>query len=165
MLLCGCVTSTPTKEVEKYFNKYQTNSDDILDKVDKIFDFTNYSDLDKEEYKKIIKKNYQDLVYVIKDEKIDANKAIVTVEIEVYDFYKTMKETLEYRNTYMDKFITDDFYNENLFINYRLDKLKEVKERIKYTLDISLTKVDNKWYVDDLSKDFLEKINGIYNYQ
>jgi len=164
LLLSGCYKSTPTKEVEKYFNKYQNNNEEIINKIDDIIDFTNYSEEKKSEFINIIKNNYSNLVFNVKNEEINANKSIVTVEIEVYDFYKVLNETLNYRNNYMDEFMIDGYYNENLFINYRLKKLKDVNERIKYTLELSLTKIDGKWYLDELSREYKEKINGIYNY-
>ena len=161
IILSGCFKSTPTKEVENYFTNYQINKTDINDDI---IDFTNYSQEQKEEYLKIIRKNYNDLIYTIKDEEINANKAIVTIEIEVYDYSKAIKESLEYKNNNLFEFMNDDYYNESKFIDYKIKKLKEVNERIKYTLDIPLSKINDKWYIDDLNKETLEKINGIYNY-
>lgn len=162
IVLSGCFNSTPIKEVEKYFTKYQTNPDNI-ENTD-LFDFTNYSEEQKEEYKNIIKNNYRSLVYKIKDDRIDGNKATIIVEIEVYDYSKTMKEVIEYRNQYINEFYIDNLYNESKYIDYKNKKLKEVTDRVKYTLDITLTKIDRKWYLDELPREYLEKINGIYNY-
>ena len=53
---------------------------------------------------------------------------------------------------------------EKLFQDYRLKMLKDTKDRVKYTLYITLTKIDNKWVVDELSEPNQEKILGIYVY-
>ena len=98
------------------------------------------------------------------NEEVNANKAIVTVEINVYDYNKSLKEILEYRDNYIGEFMSDGYYDESKYIDYKIDKLKQVSDKIKYTLNIELTKIDNKWYIDDLSKEYLEKINGVYNY-
>ena len=41
------------------------------------------SDNQKKDYKELMKKQYQNLTYTIKDEEVDGNNAIVKVEIEV----------------------------------------------------------------------------------
>ena len=163
-LICGCYNSTPTKEVEKYFTDYQINPEKYISNIDYLLDFSDFSNEQREEFKKIIKNNYQNLEYNIKDEIVNANKATVITEINVYDYSRILNEALEYKNTYIDEFNDENGYNESKYIDYKIMKLKEAKEKVKYTLDINLTKIDGKWYIDDLSREYLEKINGIYNY-
>ena len=55
-------------------------------------------------------------------------------------------------------------YDKTLFTKYRLDKLKEAKDTVKYTLDMTLTKVDDEWQLDDLSDIDEKKIHGMYEY-
>ena len=55
-------------------------------------------------------------------------------------------------------------YDETLFTKYRLDKLKEAKDTVKYTLDMTLTKVDDEWQLDDISDIDEKKIHGMYEY-
>ena len=54
-------------------------------------------------------------------------------------------------------------YNVSLFNDYRLEQIKEAKEKVKYTLNLTLTKVDDEWRLDDLVKSmkvkFMELIN------
>jgi len=164
-LMCGCYLSTPTKEVESYFNKYQTDYEKVISDMSSIIDMTGFNDKQKEEYKNILKKHYLKLEYKIKDEVVNANKAVVTVEIEVIDYSKILNEVSLYKEGYEGEFL-DSFgnYSESKFIDYKLSKLKDAMDKVKYTLDISLTKIDNKWYIDELSREYKEKINGIYNY-
>ena len=162
-LLCGCESSTPTKVVENYFNKYQTNPSDYVNTT--LIDISRYSDSQKKEYEDIIKNHFQNLEYVVKDEVINANKATVKTEINVYDYSRIINEALNYKSEHVDEFMDNDIYNESKFIDYKLSKLKGNLEKIKYTLELTLTKIDGKWYMDELSKDYKEKIYGIYNYQ
>ena len=162
LLLSGCCKSTPTKEVEEYFTKYQTNRINI--NLDNIIDFKDYSEEQKEEFLNIMKNNYQNLVYTIKEETINADKAIVVTEIEVYDYSKKLEEIERYKEENLIEFMKDGYYSESKYIDYKIKKLKEVEERIKYTLEIPVSKVDKKWYVGELTKEYKEKINGIYKY-
>ena len=102
----------------------------------------------------------------IKDEVIDGDTATVTTEIEVIDYSKILIEADKYleenRTEFEDK---DGNYDETLFNEYRINKLTDAKETITYTIDMTLTNVDNEWQLDDLSSDNLDKIQGIYKYK
>ena len=169
-VLTGCdigekLDNTPTKRVETFLNKYQTLDDDVLDSLDSVIaEETLFNNDQRDKYRDIIKSNYQKMSYKIKEEEIDGDNAIVTAEIEVIDYSKVMSETENYRLENESEFMTDDEYNESKFIDYRLDKLKEAKEKVKYTIDLTLTKVDEEWILDDLTKENEAKLNGVYNY-
>ena len=50
-------------------------------------------------------------------------------------------------------------------MDYKLDKMKNVKETVEYTIEFNVSKDDKGNYkVVDLSTDDLEKIHGIFNY-
>ena len=56
-----------------------------------------------------------------------------------------------------------------LCIKYKLaGESKIIKEEsyqtVDYTIDFTLTKVDNEWVVNDLTTEQLEKIHGVYAY-
>ena len=38
----------------------------------------------------------------------------------------------------------------------------ETEDRIKYTIDFSLTKLNNKWHLDELLETDRQKIHGLY---
>ena len=42
--------------------------------------------------------------------------------------------------------------------------MKDNKEKVKYTIDFHLTKKNEEWKLDDLSKTDEQKIQGIYQY-
>lgn len=172
LILCltGCdigktLDNTPTKRVETFLNKYQTLDDEVLDSLDYVIsEEALFNGEQRDKYRDIIKTNYQKMMYKIKDEEIDGNNAIVTAEIEVIDYSKIMSEAENYRMENMGEFMTDDEYDESKFVDYRLEQLKNAKEKVKYTIELSLTKVNDEWILDDLTKENEAKLNGVYNY-
>ncbi|HHX16922.1 MAG TPA: hypothetical protein GX725_03340 [Mollicutes bacterium] len=168
LFLVGCTTatnaSTPSKVVENLMSKYKTLDKDVINQLDKVVENEQITKKQKQEYKELIKKQYQNLTYKIKDETYDDNTAVVSIEIEVFNYAKAKDQTDMYVSGH-----ESDFLDENkelskiLYENYKIEQLKNVKERTKYTLDISLTKEDGKWRVDKLSDMERQKIHGLYN--
>ena len=72
-LLTGCdmiedMDNTPTKKVEAYLNKFQMADKDVESYIeDTIDEETDFTPDQIEEYKKILKNNYQKMTYTIKD--------------------------------------------------------------------------------------------------
>lgn len=166
-LLVGCGTmNTPKKQVEMFLTKYQTLDADVLSDLDKVIAAeTTFNEDEKTTYKDLMKKHYQNLTYDIKSEEIDGDSATVKVEIEVTDYSRALSAADQELQNNPEKFNDDaGTYNVYKFNDYRLDLLKKSTERVKYTLDLTLTKVSNKWQLDQLSETEQDKINGIYNY-
>ena len=112
-----------------------------------------------------MKKQYKNLTYTIKDEEVDGNNATVKVEIEVYDFNKAMNESDSYLLQNQDEFMTEDNLVDNeKFMDYKINQMKNTNEKVKYTIDFTLTKKDNTWTLDNVSEITRQKIHGIYNY-
>ena len=159
ILLVGCTTldisNTPTKKVEEFLNKYQ-----ILDEV--IESKTKLNNENKEEYRELIKKQYKNMQYTIKEEKIDGDEAKVTAQIIVKDFTKIINEAENYKRENMKEFYENNTYNDNLYKKYLLDKLKDAKDRVTYTLEFSLHKNNTKWTLDPITEEIEDKILGIY---
>lgn len=161
---CGEMTSTPTKKVESFMSSYQTLDEKVIEQLDETATSeTKFNETHQKEYKDIMKKHYQGLTYEIKDEIIDGNEATVVVEIEVTDYSKAMVEAEKYLNEHKEEF-NDELgeYDEELFTTYRLNKMKDTKDKTKYTLNLYLTKVDNEWQLNDLTNTDLMKIQGMY---
>ena len=168
LLLSGCddVNNTPTKQVESMFNKYQTLDEEVLDDLDRIiseeivFDTTA-----RDEYRKLIKEQYQNLVYKIKDEVIDGDTAKVRVEITVTDYSKIIAEAENYKNNNISEFTDENGkYQVSKYSNYVIKQLKNAKDKVKYTVEILLTKINDKWKLNDISEETEDKILGIYEY-
>ena len=163
VLLTGCSCSanmgnTPTKKVEEYLNKYQTNDDDVVSDLDNVLtnDTTLTSD-ERTDYSNFMKKHYQDMQYEIKDEMIDGDTATVDAEITVRNYANAINEANQYR---IDN--SDEFNDENTFAKYRLDRLKEVTDTETYTITFHLTKENEEWKIENLSDDDLRKLSGMY---
>lgn len=159
LFLCGCdmkMNNTPTKQAEIFLGRYQTLHKEVLADLDEQINNSNFlNNTEKEDYRSIMKKHYQDLEYEIVDEKIDGNKATVIVSIEVND-YTNVESKLR---KLLDELIGED---SKSITRHRIDIMKGSKDRIKYTLELTFTKENNKWVIDPLTSENMDKINGIY---
>lgn len=154
LLLVGCTMSnTPTSKVEDLFTKYQTLDSDIATGINTVLEEQNLSDAQKERYRDILENQYKNLTYQIKEETIDGNTATVVAEIEVLDLKKSINDLVFDSNTY-----TKETYDEE-----KLNRLEKTKDKVKYTLEITLTKNDNdEWQLDALTNEKIKKIQGMY---
>ena len=166
IILVGCdmldTNNTPTKKVEEYLNKFQINAEEVLKDLDNVLVRLKTNEENKEEYRELIKKQYKDMQYSIKEEYIDGNKATVTAEIIVKDFTKIINEAENYKKENITEFYEEDIYNDNLYKKYLLDKLKDAKDKITYTLEFNLHKNNSKWELDQVNNEIEDKILGIY---
>ena len=151
LLLVGCsLSNTPTSKVEDLLSKYQMLDNDIKIGIENILEEETLTQTQKDRYRKIIEKQYKNLAYEIKDEKIDGNIATITTEIEVYDYKKIINEI---NNTY-----SGELYNDA-----KLDALEKVKDKVIYTIDFQVIKDNNgNWKLSELSEEIIKKIQGMY---
>lgn len=198
VLLSGCsMDNTPTKKVENFLDNYKNQDETVLTQLKEMVDSDTLMDeTQKTTYSDIMKKQYKDLTYDIKDEVIDGDTATVTAEIEVYDYYKINQDAQTYYDNNPNEFKDDNNDNNNglagdivegakdavdtvtdkaedavdavtgdsKFVEYRLGKLKDAKDRVKYTIDFTLTKVDNVWTLNDIDDTTRQKIHGLYEH-
>lgn len=168
LLVSGCsmldIGNTPTKKVEEYLNKYQILEESVLNNIDNVIRRKDKLDNNEKDYREIIKRQYKDLQYEIKEEKIDGDEAIVTTEITVYDLTKIIKEAEQTKKDNIKEFYENEKYNEELYKKFLINKLKNTKERITYTVEFKIHKQENKWILNSLNEITEDKILGIYNY-
>jgi hypothetical protein len=165
MLIClfGCaIGNTPTKKVEDLLKKYQSNTDSIKTELNDYIKTLNIPDNYVDDYKKVYLKQYSDLKYEIKNESINGDNATVETEIEVYDYYKTENDVTSYIATNPTEFAINGVYSVNEGLKYKIDALNNTKDRVKYTINFTLTKVNDNWTIDNLTDEILEKIHGTY---
>lgn len=159
IFLAGCTNmmNTPTKKVEELMSKYQKVDNDINEEINALLnEETTLTEEEKNDYREIIINQYKKLTYVIKDEEVDGDKAIVKTEIEVIDYKKAIDDIdSKYSNdTTLDK----QNYNKD-----KIEALKNAKDKVKYTLDLSVVKDDNNnWKVEGLTSSDRKKIQGMY---
>lgn len=168
LFLTGCneLSNTPTKRVEEFLKKYQTLDNAVITDLNRVIsEEENFNEDQKDRYRDIMKKHYQNLAYEVKEEEVDGNNAIVTIEITVTDFNLAMEESSNYLLENTDAFNNNEGqYDVSLYNDYRLEKLKEAKEKVRYTIYFGVTKEDGQWVVDPLVNNSLDKINGSYRY-
>lgn len=155
LIVSGCsLSNTPTSKVEELFSKYQMLDNDITSEIDDLLNTESLTNEQSNRYRKIIESQYKNLSYEIKDETIDGDNAVVTVQIEVLDYRSAISELNTGNGANLDVL---EYNNE------KLDKLENVKEKVAYTLEINLFKdEDGNWKITDLSNDDIKKIQGMY---
>lgn len=163
---CNNLMNTPTKKVEMLLSKYQQNDEDVLRQLDNtLLDEKVLLEEQKERYKSVLQRQYSDLTYVVKNEAIDGKTAVVEVEVEVYDYSSAIKEVeddlLNNADTYKDD---SGEINTTLFNDNKLNALEKANNRVKYTINFTLSKIDEEWIVDDLTETERMKIHGLYAY-
>lgn len=168
IIITGCdnLMNTPSKKVENLLNKYQKNDEVVLKQLgDTLLSDTILSVSEKEEYKKLMQRQYSDLMFTIKNEAIDGKTAVVEVEIEVYDYNKAIVESENYLLANQGEF-QDETGNVDTtkYNDYKLKAIGNMKNRITYTINFTLSKVDDEWLVDDLTETERMKIHGLYAY-
>lgn len=192
-IVTGCGNSmTPTGAVEDFLGKYQSMDSDVLAQLDKVVnDDTTMSDEQKKEYKSLMEKQYQYLSYKVTDEEIVGDTATVDVEIEVFDYASSIRKSDEYYENNKDMFdeayeddneSKEDMVDNNAshegnvdtddgnivtqtkkYIDYKIEQMKTVTDKIKYTITFNLSKEDDEWVVDDISDIDRQKIHGLFD--
>ena len=167
-LVTGCNTlmNTPTKKVEYLLSKYQSNDEEVLKQLDEtLLTDAILTTEQKDRYRDIMKKQYNNLTYTVKNEAIDGKTAVVEVEIEVYDYAKAITDS---ENELLNN--SDSFKNSTgevdttIYNDYKLSNLEGVTDRTKYTINFTLSKAEEEWIVDDLTETERMKIHGLYAY-
>ena len=172
LFLTGCsmtnvaMMNTPTKKVEMFLSNYQTLDEEVLTQLDEVVEKEDtFNENQKETYRNIMKKHYQDLTYEIKDEVINGDTATVTAEIEVTDYSKIMTDADTYRDENESEFMNEEgLFDDTLFTSYRLEQLEKADDTVKYTIDFTLTKVEDDWILDNLTDEQSDKLHGLYSY-
>ena len=93
MLTACSMSNTPKSKVEIYLNQFNSLSENVKKDLETTVASENLSNDNKDIYRKVLERQYENLNYSIKDEQINGDNATVTVQITVYDFYKTNKNS------------------------------------------------------------------------
>ena len=152
-LLACTVSNTPTSKVEALLSKYQKVDNEIKTEIETMLEEQNLTETQKERYKKILEKQYKNLTYQIKDEQVDGDIALVTVEIEVLD----LKNSID--NLVFDTSV----YTKQAYDEEKLNRLESVKNKVKYTMELTVEKDEQgTWKIKNLTNDKIKKIQGMY---
>lgn len=105
--------------------------------------------------------------------KKDTKETVSEIEEKVEDAAEDVKEkTNEVTNDVKDKIndatgnnnttTNNTDYDETKFMDYKLSLMEKVTDKVKYTMEFTLTKVNDEWQLDALSNSDIEKLHGIY---
>lgn len=163
LFITGCgKMDKPSNEVDKLFINYNSLNSEVLIQLDSVLETENLTDAQKDKYKTILKRQYEDLKYNILDEVINNDTAVVSVEIEVYNLNKAIEMSNKYLEENKEEFYIDEELDNKKFKDYKLENMLNMNERVNYTLELTLTKIDNKWHLDELLESDRQKIHGLY---
>lgn len=151
---CKTTTNTPTNKVETFLSNYQNLDPIVLKRLDTELEKEKLTKKQKEKYKVLLKKQYQNLSYKIKNEEINKDKAVVDVEIEVLNYNYSILNSKKYYEEHKDEIKN---YNE-----YMLSELEKVSDKIKYSISFNLTDYDGFWELDEIDNYTIRKIHGLY---
>lgn len=166
LFVTGCGNNTARNAVDTYLKKYKSLSSEVLLDMEKIIDGENLNKEEKDKYREVLKKQYKDLSFDIKEEEYNDEVSYVTVKIQVYDLYKAESDAHNYLENHRDEFNNSlGEYDKDKYIMYRLDKMKDTTNRIEYTIIFTVIKENNKYVVEQPTENDLKKIHGIYNYE
>ena len=163
-LLVGCsYNNTPSMAVESYLSRYQNLDRDVLNQLEVILDSnSNMTKKQKKEYKSLLQRQYQNLSYKITNEEVNNNKALVDVEIEVFDYATTNEKSREYFNEHKKELLKDEEDEIKVYNDYMLKNLKDVTTKTTYPIEFTVTKKNGIWKVNRLTQIDREKIHGLY---
>ena len=161
---CGNITDTPSSKVESFMSKYQRLDSEVLLQLDNVVSSNSeLTDTQKEDYRGLMERQYQDLSYKIKDEKINGENATVIVEVEVYDYRNSLNKSEIYYEQNKKNFQKEDgSLDLEKYWNYKIKEMKVVDDRIKQEITFTFHKDDGKWVLEDLSDIDRDKIHGLY---
>lgn len=167
LLLTGCafLGNAPKDEVAKFLNNYKNNSESVVNELNDYLKEQNLDEDTLKDYRELYLRQYSNLKYEIKDQKIDGDNAVVDVQITVYDYYKTDKLTGDYFTANQADFVdADGDVDFSKYFAYKIKKLLDTTDTVDYTLSLNLKKNDDKWEIEPLTNEELMKLHGTYEY-
>lgn len=151
IFITGCqLANNPNSKVEELLGKYQKVDNDINISYIALSEDENISNEQKDKYKALIEDQYEDMSYEIQEEKIDGDVAVITVQVKV----KNYKDAIE-------KYSKNN-YEVAEYHNLVIAALEDVTEKVTYTIDFNLNKVNDEWIIEELTTEQQKKLLGIY---
>lgn len=167
LLFAGCSCSMndnkPDEAVNTFFEKYRSKDDDIITQLKDTIENEGLKESAKEKYEDLMKKQYDQFAYVIKDTKEENDTATVTVELTVLNYRSAILKAEEELKSNPSKFNDDSGnFSEEKYMDYKIEQMEKVTDTTTHTIELSLTKKAGIWKVDELSGDDISKLHGLY---
>lgn len=155
-MLCACSTTRAKDSVEKYLYKFKNHDLQVMDSLRQLITYENLSKEQQDLYELTMRRQYQDLTFKTVLEYYNGDKAVITEEIEVYDYKASKQKAKNYYLENQDK-ITKEEYQQ-----LQLDYMYQETKRTKYTIEFELYYEDEEWKLVSPDYTVLQKIHGIY---
>lgn len=166
IILCACsLTDSPSLKVKEYLDNFNNLNENVIEDMESAIIKENLSSSNTSIYREVLTKQYKDLKYEIVEEKINNDKSEVKVKVTVYDLYNSKLESENYMNENQNEFFNDEnIFDEEKYMKYRLDEMLKTKNTITHDITFNLTKENDEWKIDNIDREVLEKIHGLYDY-
>ncbi len=156
----GCVKNEAPDVVNAYFQKYKNHDTSVLNSLEQLIIDEDLLENEKDSYRLIMKKQYMDLSYKIISELYNGDDALITAEIEVYDYVYSKKSAKIYWENH------PELWDENRkYRNLQLKYMNEETKRVKYTIDFEAHYEEDRWVLIPPNYEVIQKIHGIYAYE
>ncbi len=173
VLAVGCSGDKPEATVAEYIEAMKDfDVDGMASKVNpkKRADLNEFNELYNEEdsmekyFLDYIESNAKKIKYEINDSEIDGDKASVNVDFKYVDgaplfkatFAEYMKEMFAIAFTDLEQEITEEEYGR-VFVDTMEEQRNIIEETFtEKNLDIELIKIEDQWYIDEVSKELLD---------
>lgn len=150
ILLCGCTKIHAKDAVISYLEKYRNFTTEIEQSLIDTLDEEKFTKEQREQYILLMKKQFVNLTYKIKEEIYNGDKATIFVDITVYDYHHSIREALKENSA------------EENYINLQLEKMSKEKKKTTYTIAMKTRYERNSWIVEQPDEDTIKKIQGTY---
>lgn len=168
LMLSACsISNTPKSKVEIYLNQFNSLTENVKKDLETSVASENLSNDNKDIYRKVLERQYENIKYTIKDEQINGDNATVTVQVTVYDLYKSNNNAEKYYDEHTEEFMTNNGTTIDIekYTKYRLEQMLKMNDTIDYEIKFNLNKEDGEWIIQNPDRTTLEKIHGLYDYE
>lgn len=162
---CSCTINdtNPEEAVDTFFEKYRNKDEGVITQLIDTIANEELMDNQKEDYKSLMEKQYDQFAYVIKDIEVNENKATATVELTVLDYKSGILKAEEELKNNPEKFNGENGeFSEEKYMDYKIEEMTNVTATETHTIELTLTKEAGMWKVDQLSDEDISKLHGLY---
>lgn len=167
LIFAGCSCSlddtNPEEAIDTFFEKYRNKDEGIISQL--VDTITNEGLLDdqKEDYKSLMEKQYDQFAYLIKDVEINEDNATATIELTVLDYKSAVLKVEQELKNNPEKFNDESGnFSEQKYMDYKIEEMTNVTDTTTHTIEVTLTKEAGMWKVDQLSNEDISKLHGLY---
>lgn len=167
LLFTGCSCSmddtSPEMAVDTFFEKYRAKDENIITQLTDTIENEDLMDDEKENYKSLMEKQYDQFAYVIKDLDEEDEMATATVELTVLNYKSAVLKAENELQNNPEKFNDENGeFSEEKYTKYKIEEMANVTDTTTHTIELSLTKEAGMWKVNQLSDEDISKLHGLY---